>query len=217
MYGLPTQTIEHLTQDLELAVASNATHLSFYNLTIEPNTYFEKYPPEQLPSIDMCYEMQDLIVQYLANHSYNRYEVSAYCKAGFESQHNSNYWLFGDYIGIGAGAASKISNNSSIIRRMNVKHPESYMKSNFNHGMHVLTTDIINSDALIGEFMMNALRLVQGFDEKLFHIRTGIKLDSISAIINEHIALGNLYKQHGKIIPTKRGLDILNNILIDFI
>jgi putative oxygen-independent coproporphyrinogen III oxidase len=224
MYGLPQQTIDNLQQDLQLATQANPTHLSFYNLTIEPNTYFEKYPPELLPCADMCYEMQDLVVSYLNNHGYARYEVSAYSKTGFQAKHNSNYWLFGDYIGIGAGAASKISNdistdsnNGNIIRKMNIKHPESYMKSSFKHGSQILTTDIIKGESLIGEFMMNALRLTTGFDIDLFLERTGLSYHYIEQQIDKHISLGNLAKTQNKIAPTQRGLDLLNEILIDFI
>ncbi len=224
MYGLPQQTIDNLQQDLELATKANPSHLSFYNLTIEPNTYFEKYPPEMLPCADTCYEMQDLVVSHLAQQGYQRYEVSAYSKPGFQSKHNSNYWLFGDYIGIGAGAASKISNNIAlkdnnghIVRRMNIKHPDSYMKSDFNYGTQVLTTDIIKGEALSGEFMMNALRLNAGFDIDLFSQRTGLSYQSITNKINKHIILGNLTKHQNKIAPTARGFDLLNEVLIDFI
>lgn len=224
MYGLPQQTIDNLQQDLQLAAQANPTHLSFYNLTIEPNTYFEKYPPEMLPCADICYEMQDLVISYLEQNDYSRYEVSAYSKTGFQSKHNTNYWLFGDYIGIGAGAASKISNNialnnnsAHIVRRMNIKHPDSYMKSSFEQGCHVLTKDIIIKESLIGEFMMNALRLTNGFDITLFEQRTGLSYHKIADLVNKHILLGNLTKYQNKISTTTRGFDLLNEILIDFI
>lgn len=223
MYGLPGQTIHELSKDLEYAVKCAPKHLSFYNLTIEPNTLFEKYTPKNLPSIDQCYDMQDLIIEHLKSNHYTRYEVSAYAQTGYESQHNSNYWLFGDYIGIGAGASSKISNKGqnnavkSITRVMNIKHPESYMKADFLTGTQKLTLDIISDIDIVGEFMMNALRQTQGFDISLFEQRTGLHYSIIQEKIEKYKTLGMLEQYENKIAPTEWGLDMINEILLEFL
>ena len=220
MYGLPSQTYEDLKHDLEQAISCSPTHLSCYNLTIEPNTYFYKYKPENMPSTDQCHTMQDIIVDYLRKNDYLRYEISAYAKSGYQCQHNKNYWLFGDYIGIGAGDSSKITDNKKVITRyMNVKHPVSYMQANFSVGAQKATTNTITLQEAPGEFMMNALRLVNGFDIINFIDRTNIHYSQIQDKVDHYIKLKllSISQDQKKITPTKRGLDMLNEILLDFI
>lgn len=226
MYGLPQQTLADVEQDLKFAIAANPSHLSCYNLTIEPNTYFAKYRPSQLPSSDDSADMQELINSYLNKQEFQQYEVAAYAKHNQYSKHNINYWLFGDYIGIGAGAASKISynmptTNGYIVRTMNIKHPQNYIKSLLTKNSHILTKDIVKNKDLIIEFMINALRLTDGFTVELFTNRTGLQYSDIADTINKHQAFNNLNlnknsKESTKIFPTARGINLLNEILLDF-
>ena len=216
MYGLPTQTISDLKQDIMLAKSFDCQHISYYNLTIEPNTIFAKNIPQNLPNEDICYEMQEYIIDELNIAGYKRYEVSAYAKENQQSQHNLNYWLFGDYLGIGCGAHSKISFVNKIIRQIRNKHPETYMKNVF-HNTHIVENQPIIIKDLTFEFMLNSLRLVNGFKTNLFSERTGLSLNTILNQIQQAKENDLLEVTFDKIIPTKKGFNFLNDLLINFL
>lgn len=216
MYGLPTQTFSDLKNDVMLAQSFECQHISYYNLTIEPNTMFAKNIPADLPSQDNCYEMQEYIIDKLNKNGYKRYEISAYARNNSQSQHNLNYWLFGDYLGIGCGAHSKISFQDKIIRQVRHKHPETYMKEIINNN-HIIEHKLITTKDLAFEFMLNSLRLADGFRTSLFSERTGITLNNILKQIQYAEQQGLLKLTIDKIIPTKKGFDFLNDLLINFL
>ncbi len=216
IYGLPNQTLNELTEDINKAISFDTTHLSLYNLTIEPNTEFNKKPPKNLPDNDLCYQMQDLIVSNLSNSGYRRYEVSAYTKADNFCNHNLNYWQFGDYLGIGAGAHSKLSFHDKIIRQVRQKHPKSYMDAVVTN-KHIIENKIVTKDELPFEFMLNALRLNSGFATTLFVERTGLPLGTILNQLEMARQKGFLSLKDGKILPTTKGQDFLNDLLLLFL
>ncbi len=228
MYGLPDQTQEQALQDMTMALSFNPTHISAYNLTLEPNTKFAKYPPANLPDLDACYAMQDNLNCLLASHGYKRYEISAFAQAGFQAQHNLNYWKFGDYLGIGAGAHSKISFSNHIIRQVRQKHPQRYMDGvlaaqpleSFEVkaslpliNQHMIENKIISLQELPFEFMLNALRLSDGFALTLFTATTGLPLSTILPQLLQAQDQGYLHLSSSQIIPTAKGQDFLNNCL----
>jgi oxygen-independent coproporphyrinogen-3 oxidase len=216
IYGLPSQTLSELEDDINKAVSFDTTHLSLYNLTVEPNTQFYAKPPEHLPDNDLCYQMQDLIVNNLSQHGYSRYEVSAYAKDANFCQHNLNYWQFGDYLGVGAGAHGKISFHDKIIRQVRHKHPKTYM-DNVGLGQHIIEDKTLISSELPFEFMLNALRLNSGFAASLFVERTGLGLNKILNQLESAQQKGFLKFRDGKIIPTNLGQDFLNDLLLLFL
>jgi len=177
MHGLPGQTIDEALTDLTTAMAKQPEHLSWYQLTLEPNTLFHRSPPP-LPMIDDIWEMQEHGQRLLAEHGYQQYEISAYSQAHKQSQHNLNYWQFGDYLGIGAGAHSKITDLSDhkIVRYSNYRHPKDYLKQDTNF-IHEKT--IVAPNDLAFEFMLNHLRLRQPIKPALFEQRTSLPLSSI--------------------------------------
>jgi len=203
MYGLQGQSIDECLADLQQAVDLNPTHISFYQLTIEPNTLFAKFPPK-LPADDDIWTMGEVGVKLLESHGFNRYEVSAFGKK--PSRHNLNYWEFGDYIGIGAGAHGKITlaKDSSMIRTLKSKAPKDYIQNRKKTTEHI--------ENLAFEFMLNALRLKNGFDSVLFLSRTGQSMDDITNQIQQATTAGLLKAQADKIIPTKKGYDFLNDL-----
>jgi putative oxygen-independent coproporphyrinogen III oxidase len=216
MFGLPHQTIVDLEQDVLLAKKFNCQHLSYYNLTIEPNTLFAKNMPSNLPNNDLCYDMQIYIVENLAKDGYNRYEVSAYAKDGYQAKHNLNYWLFGDYLGIGCGAHSKLSFFDKIIRQVRHKHPETYMQKVFNNE-HIIEDNNILIKDLPFEFMLNSLRLLDGFATNLFSERTGLSLNTILTKLQQAQQQKLLNLEFNKITPTVFGINFLNDLLINFL
>lgn len=210
MFALPGQTLEEVVKDLETALSFAPPHLSLYHLTLEPNTYFAKYPP-QIPDDDLSAEMQDQIHIRMAGAGYHHYEVSAYAKPGRESRHNLNYWNFGDYLGIGAGAHSKLSFPHRIVRQMRHKQPRAFMEAAMR-GDAVQESHELERDALPFEFMLNALRLNDGFESKLFFERTGLLLNSIDSILNHAERKGLLSVDHLRIQPTELGKRFLNDL-----
>ena len=211
MYALPNQTLADAIQDAKQAVALNPDHLSFYHLTLEPNTPFYLTPPS-LPDDDTSAEMQIEIEALLALHGYEHYETSAFAQPGKKAQHNLNYWQFGDYLGIGAGAHSKLSYHDKITRETRPKHPKAYMEQSIQ-GKAVEREWSISQDELGFEFMMNALRLVDGVPVSLFQQRTGLQLQSLDAAIKKAQLKGLLAIQDGKIQPTQLGQRFLNELL----
>jgi putative oxygen-independent coproporphyrinogen III oxidase len=211
MYGLPNQSLEAARSDVETALSFKTPHLSFYNLTLEPNTYFANFPPK-LPSDDEIDAIFEQNLELLTKAGYKRYEVSAYAKKNQECKHNLNYWRFGDYIGIGAGAHGKISYPGKITRQVRERHPETYMQSIETKGNALIESREIAVKDLPFEFMLNALRLTDGVDTNIFSERTGLPLNLISKGLAEASKKGLLDKNPSKLKPTTLGLRYLNNL-----
>jgi putative oxygen-independent coproporphyrinogen III oxidase len=210
MYALPSQTLGEAKQDLETALAFAPPHLSLYHLTMEPNTVFAKYPPA-LPDDDASADMQDMIASETAAAGFEQYEVSAYAQPGRRARHNLNYWEFGDYLGIGAGAHSKISFPHRVLRQARFKQPKSFMEAARNGNPVQEEYEISRADMGF-EFMLNTLRLTGGFAPNLFGERTGMGINAIDKTLNEAEAKGLLYRDHKIIRPTELGLRFLNDL-----
>ncbi len=177
MHGLPQQNIANALDDLTTAISLNPTHLSWYQLTIEPNTAFHSRPPT-LPEDEVLWDIQDQGIALLADAGYQQYEISAYCKPGFECQHNINYWQFGDYLGIGCGSHGKITDpvDQKVYRTIKVKHPKGYLDNSRPHLDHL---NEVSKDELPFEYMMNRLRLFSSFTLSDYQSRTGLSVDTI--------------------------------------
>jgi len=210
MYGLPEQTLAESENDLSTALSFETNHLSLYHLTMEANTVFAKYPPE-LPDDDATAAMQQILIEKTAAAGYQNYEISAYARVNQRARHNLNYWEFGDYLGIGAGAHSKISFPHRIIRQARYKQPDSYMQQTAS-GNAVYEEAEISRDELGFEFMINALRLTDGFEVRQFSERTGQTLQTVESALNKAEAKGLLYRDHLKIAPTELGRRFLNDL-----
>jgi putative oxygen-independent coproporphyrinogen III oxidase len=211
MYALPEQTMDEALSDVRMALALGPTHLSCYHLTLEPNTPFYRTPPP-LPDDDASAAMQEAIEELLAGADYQHYETSAFAKAGKRCRHNLNYWLFGDYLGIGAGAHSKLSFHDRIIRQSRYKHPSSYVQKTAS-GEHIEQERILGTEDLGFEFMMNALRLTEGFEAPLFEERTGLPLSVVNQPLAEAESKGLITRDVARIAPTLRGQRYLNELL----
>jgi oxygen-independent coproporphyrinogen-3 oxidase len=210
MYALPGQTLEQLEADVTQAMALMPPHLSIYHLTIEPNTYFAKFPPV-IPPDDTAYQMLDRITEMTAAIGLERYEVSAYAKPGHRCWHNFNYWQFGDYLGIGAGAHSKISFPHRVVRQVRYREPRLYM-DNALAGQAIAQDDDVARSELPFEFMLNALRLRDGFALQDFVDRTGMPLSAIEAPLREAEAKGLVERDLVRVKPTGRGFDFLSDL-----
>lgn len=215
MYGLPQQSLADALADAKQAVMLNPDHLSFYHLTLEPNTPFYHTPPS-LPDDDTSAEMQVEIENFLAQLGYEHYETSAFAKKGSQARHNLNYWQFGDYLGIGAGAHSKLSYHDKITRETRPKHPKAYMEQALQ-GNAVERESIVSQDALGFEFMMNALRLIDGVPLTLFQQHTGLSLITLEPAIREAQQKKLLVIENGYIKPTLLGQRYLNELLQFFL
>ncbi|PKO51529.1 MAG: oxygen-independent coproporphyrinogen III oxidase-like protein [Betaproteobacteria bacterium HGW-Betaproteobacteria-20] len=215
MYGLPRQTLADALKDAQTAVQLNPAHLSFYHLTLEPNTPFYRTPPS-LPDDDTSAEMQLEIEILLAQHGYVHYETSAFAKKGKQARHNLNYWQFGDYLGIGAGAHSKLSYHDKITREVRPKHPKAYMEQALQ-GKAVEREWTVSADELGFEFMMNALRLIDGVPVDLFQQRTGLKIYTLETAIKKAQSKGLLEITDGNMRPTLLGQRFLNELLALFL
>lgn len=185
MFGLPTQSIENALADIETACRQSVNHISYYQLTLEPNTVFHRFPPK-LPSDDVIWEIQTNAIQRLHASGYSRYEVSAYAQEDAQCIHNSNYWQYGDYLGIGAGAHSKITTNEGVMRNQRTRQPESYIQA-VDKQTHVLQQHLVATDQLVFEFMLNNLRLVDGFNINTFTNTTGLPWSLIDTQIQSYI------------------------------
>ena len=210
MYALPSQTLGEAKKDLETALSFAPPHLSLYHLTMEPNTLFAKYPPA-LPDDDASADMQDMIASETKVAGFEQYEVSAYAQPGRRARHNLNYWEFGDYLGIGAGAHSKISFPHRVLRQARYKQPKAFMEA-ARAGNPVQEEYEIGRDDMGFEFMLNTLRLTGGFKPNLFGERTGMSINAIEKTLNEAEAKGLLYRDHMLIRPTELGLRFLNDL-----
>ena len=219
MYGLPGQTLAGALADVEEALTFAPPHLSCYQLTLEPNTAFYAAPPS-LPEADRCADMQDAIEARLAADGFTHYETSAFAQPGRECRHNLNYWHFGDYLGIGAGAHGKLTAHDgqrwSVHRQMRWKQPKQYLaQASERHPIQEAFT--VAAADLPFEFMMNALRLNQGFDAALFALRTALPLAVIETELREAEREGLLRRDQQRIQPTARGRRFLNRLLEIFL
>jgi len=210
MYALPGQTLAEAQADIDTALSFSPPHLSLYHLTMEPNTVFAKYPPE-LPGDDESADIQDMIAERSAAAGYDHYEVSAYAKPGHRARHNLNYWQFGDYLGIGAGAHSKLSFPHRVLRQARYKQPASFMEAAANGNAVAEERELARAD-LGFEFMLNTLRLTEGFDPNLFGERTGMPINAIEKALNEAEAKGLIYRDFRVIRPTELGQRFLNDL-----
>ncbi len=239
MYGLPQQTVAEARADIETALQYDPPHLSAYHLTIEPNTWFYRYPPT-LPDDDATAAMQTALEELLARHGYLHYETSAFARSGNPApkagkaavlltphssrltardarcRHNLNYWTFGDYLGIGAGAHSKLSFADRIVRQVRYKQPNQYMET-ARQGSAIQTEQEVSAREVGFEFMMNALRLTGGFELNLFPERAGVPLNSVLRELDEAERRGLIARDHQRIAPTPLGQRFLNDLLQIFL
>jgi len=210
MYALPGQSPAQFEVDLEQALALNPPHLSVYHLTIEPNTYFAKFPPV-VPEDDAAYAMLDRITERTGAQGMTRYEVSAYARDGHRCAHNLNYWQFGDYLGIGAGAHSKLSFAHRLVRQVRYREPQRYMNQALAGAAVAQSEEVAIAD-LPFEFMLNAFRLKEGFTLAQFGERTGLSITSIQKGLEEAEQKGLLQRDLWHVWPTERGLDFLSDL-----
>lgn len=214
MHGLPTQTLAEAEEDIRIAALFEPQHISWYQLTIEPNTVFYRRPPI-LPAENLIIDIQQQGQHVLATAGYGQYEISAFSQQGSQSKHNHNYWQFGDYLGIGAGAHGKNTDmsNRTIWRRQKTRQPDNYLKSKTT-----ITNKqkVITIDELPIEFMMNALRLVNGVPYYLFSKRTGLKIQQIENTVNKLVQQGLLIDSRTQLATTLRGRSLLNSVLTEF-
>jgi oxygen-independent coproporphyrinogen-3 oxidase len=211
MYGLPNQSLAAAKADIEIALSFKTPHLSLYNLTLEPNTYFANFPPK-LPSEDEIDAIFEQNLELLTAAGYKRYEVSAYAKKDQECKHNLNYWRFGDYVGIGAGAHGKISFPDKVTRQVRERHPETYMQAMESKGNALIESRDVSAKDLPFEFMLNTLRLTNGVETKTFSERTGLPLHVISKGLEEASKKGLLDDNPTALKATDLGLRYLNNL-----
>jgi oxygen-independent coproporphyrinogen-3 oxidase len=211
MYALPDQTAADAERDVEAALAAQAPHLSFYHLTIEPNTVFFTRPPP-LPDEDAAAEIGDLVERRLVDAGYEHYETSAYARPGRACRHNLNYWRFGDYLGIGAGAHAKISFADRIVREVRARTPVEYMRR-VAAGAQIVERRALERSDLPFEFMMNALRLTEGFPVAMFAERTGMPITAAERALARGEALGLIARDHERVRPTALGRRYLNDLL----
>ena len=210
MYALPGQTMEGLEKDMRQALALNPPHISIYHLTIEPNTYFAKFPPV-IPEEDLAYAMLDRITEMTAQEGMQRYEVSAYAKPGHRCFHNLNYWQFGDYLGIGAGAHSKLSFAHRIVRQVRWREPRLYIDNALAGEAVTQETEVSRAD-LPFEYMLNALRLRDGFKLQDFTEKTGLPVSALQTGLDEAERKGLIERDLTSLRPTERGFDFLNDL-----
>lgn len=217
MYGLPAQTLSQALTDLRQAIQLSPEHISHYQLTIEPNTWFDHQPPDLMPDDDLVWHQQCASQALLTESGYQQYEVSAYQRDGYVCQHNMNYWHFGDYLGIGAGAHSKMTliDENRVIRRMRQRQPKAYLK---NGGYNTIVSEkMLEAEDLVFEFMLNALRLTGGFETRLFKCHTGLLLNEILPTLTVAEAQGLIHFSATRICPSARGLQYLNNLQAMFL
>ena len=214
MHGLPDQSIEDALGDLRIAIAQAPTHLSWYQLTVEPNTVFWNQPPV-MPEDDILWDIQEAGQALLAEHGYAQYEVSAYAQPGKAARHNLNYWSFGDFLGIGAGAHAKLSSPQGVIRRSwKTRLPKDYLDpaKSFSAGERLLS-----AEELPFEFLMNVLRLTDGVASTLFTRRTGLPLTLLAAAREEAEQRGLLHSDPARLVASREGQLFLNDLLQHFL
>jgi oxygen-independent coproporphyrinogen-3 oxidase len=214
MFGLPGQSLQQALSDIATAIALEPTHISHYQLTLERGTQFYHHPPPDLPDEDLLGEIQESCQRRLIAEGYSHYEVSAYARFGKYCRHNLNYWEFGDYLGVGAGAHSKLTDHVSgtITRLWKLKHPRDYLA-------HAGTSKVLGGEEEVGEaqlpfeFMLNALRLVEGVPVDLFNERTGLPLTRIAAVLDRARDRDLLTVTADHLCPTDLGRRFLNDLI----
>ncbi|MGZ8903248.1 MAG: radical SAM family heme chaperone HemW, partial [Methylobacter sp.] len=213
MFGLPDARPDSSKIDVETALKLNPAHISFYQLTLEPNTYFHKYPPK-LPPEDVIFATQKICQALLADHAYQQYEISAYSKPGFQCKHNLNYWQFGDYLGIGAGAHGKITLSllNLITRSSKPKSPEQYLSASHENE----AAKVISVEDLPLEFVMNHLRLKTGFALETFRSTTGLTVDALEPTLSDCLKQGLIMNQDNHYYCSEKGWNFLDSILENF-
>lgn len=212
MFALPGQTLRQLKEDVAIALAYQPTHLSYYHLTVEPNTLFEQNPPV-LPHDELALDMQDWIDQALTQAGLSHYEVSAFARPGFECAHNRNYWLFGDYIGIGAGAHGKVSAHDRVVRTAKFKHPKRYMEHILELGGSANEIERpVERSELPFEFMLNALRLREGTTNEQMYASTGLTIADIQPALNLAQSRGLMHSEAGVLRVTDLGWRFLSDV-----
>lgn len=210
MYALPGQTLAQVDEDIATALQFSPPHISIYHLTVEPNTYFAKFPPV-IPEDDTAYAMLDRITETTQKAGLNRYEVSAYAKDGHRCKHNLNYWQFGDYLGIGAGAHSKLSFAHRVVRQVRIRDPRAYQDKALAGNALAQSEEVSRAD-LPFEYMLNALRLRHGFYLQEFTERTGLPLSAIEAPLKVAEGKGLIERDFARVRPTVRGFDFLSDL-----
>ena len=211
MYALPGQSLAQLHADLDIALSFAPPHLSIYHLTIEPNTRFATAPPAHLPDDDLASDMLDAITDRTASVGLQRYEVSAFARSGHRCRHNLNYWQFGDYLGIGAGAHGKLSYPHRVVRQVRWREPNTYLERSMA-GQAMSNDDEVPGSQLPFEFMLNALRLREGFALADFTARTGLAITAIAKPLAEAEARGLLERDFSRVWPSARGFDFLSDL-----
>jgi oxygen-independent coproporphyrinogen-3 oxidase len=211
MYALPGQTEESLQADLRQALAFEPPHLSCYHLTMEPNTLFASRPPPGLPDEDSAALMHDRVRETAQQAGLAQYEVSAFARQGHRCRHNLNYWSFGDYLGIGAGAHGKLSFHDRIVRHARFRHPQRYLDAALA-GSAVEEERVLRAAELPFEFMLNALRLVEGVPARLFEERTGLSAAVMAGVLQRSVERGLLDSDPGVFRPTEQGLNFLSDL-----
>jgi oxygen-independent coproporphyrinogen-3 oxidase len=211
MYALPGQSLAQLHADLDIALSFEPPHLSIYHLTIEPNTRFATAPPAHLPDDDLASDMLDAITDRTASVGLQRYEVSAFARSGHRCRHNLNYWQFGDYLGIGAGAHGKLSYPHRVVRQVRWREPNTYLERSMA-GQAMSNDDEVPRSQLPFEFMLNALRLREGFALADFTARTGLAITAIAKPLAEAEARGLLERDFSRVWPSARGFDFLSDL-----
>lgn len=218
MFALPGQSLEQAMADLDKAISQETQHLSFYQLTLEPNTEFYVKPPS-LPEDDAAWEIQHRGIEKLAQAGFGQYEVSAYAKPGCECRHNRNYWEFGDYLGLGAGAHGKVTSiaTGEVERHWNYRQPQQFMDCALE-GSGVSGQSVLEPGDLRFEFMLNALRLRHGFQTELYTERTGLEFSTIADSL-KHTSERALVEvtEAQKVVPTERGFQYLNELVMEFL
>ena len=215
MYALPGQSVQQALADIDTAIGFGPQNVSAYHLTIEPNTYFYRHPPP-VPDQDVAADMQEAIEARLAAAGYRHYETSAFARPARQARHNLNYWTFGDYLGVGAGAHSKLSFADRIVRQMRAKHPRDYLEK-MAAGVPIQQEQRLAAEELPFEFMMNALRLIDGFELRLFAERTGLPVHALHKPLDTAERAGLIERDHLRVRPTLRGQRFLNDLLQIFL
>ena len=212
IFALPAQSIEQALADVEQAIVLQPQHISHYQLTIEPNTLFHSRRPEQLPDDDTAWEMQQQAQTMLGEAGFAQYEISAFAQAGRRSQHNLNYWQFGDYLGIGAGAHGKITlpGEGRVVRRIRTRQPQAYLEQTAKQ--RIREQSELSEQDLVFEFMLNALRLTDGFPLALFSERCGLVQTVLQPPLQQAQQLGLITLQNGHIKPSAHGLQFHNDL-----
>ena len=216
MFALPQQSFEQGVADIEQVLALEPEHISYYQLTIEPNTLFYARPPE-LPDDELAWRLETHAQELLCNAGYTRYEVSSYARAGYRCKHNLNYWCFGDYLGVGCGAHAKLTvAGGGILRLEKHRHPNFYLNA-YDTLAFCARRRHVTTDEVVFEFMLNALRLIDGFDKSVFKTRTGVDLQSVELRFVELEERGMIERDRDRVRTTALGMRFLNEVQSAFL